>query len=83
MQAFKFIQTGMVVAGLAAGFTQCMSGATERRADQDEGGRQVALRPISQLRVGGSGGNEWLLGGAVGGIILFGLGGLITAKLIK
>jgi hypothetical protein len=83
MQTSKFIQTGIMVAGLAAGFTQHVSGATEQRADQDVGGRQVALRPISQIRLGGSGGNEWLLGGALAGIVLLGLGGLATAKLLK
>ena len=83
MQTSKFIQTGIILAGLVAGFTQQVNGATEQRADQDEGGRQVTLKPISQIGVGGDGGNEWLLGGAVGGIVLLGLGGLVTAKLIK
>ena len=83
MQTFKFLQTGMIMAGLAAGFTQHVSGATEQRADRDEGGRQVALKPISQIGLGGSGGNEWLLGGALAGIVVLGLGGLVTAKLIK
>lgn len=79
MQSSKLI----LVAILAAGFTQYMSGATEQRPDQDVGGRQVTLRPISQIRLGGNGGNEWLLGGALAGIVLLGLGGLVTAKLIK
>jgi len=69
--------------GLAAGFAQHMSAATEQRTDQDEGGRQVTLRPISQSRLGGDGGNEWLLGGALAGIGLLCFGGLVTAKLIK
>jgi len=60
-----------------------MTGTTEQRADQDEGGRHVTLKPISQIGVGGDGGNERLLGGALGGIVLLGLGGLVTAKLIK
>jgi hypothetical protein len=83
MQTCKFIQTGIIVAGLAAGFSQHVSGATEQRADQDEGGRPVTLKPISQSRLGGDGGNEWLLGGALAGIVLLGLGGLVTGKLIK
>jgi hypothetical protein len=73
----------MIVTGLGVGFIQHSIGATEQRADQDEGGRQVTSKPISQSRVGGIGGNEWLLGGALAGIILFGLGGLVTAKLVK
>ena len=83
MQTSKFIQTGMILAGLVAGYTQQMTGALEQRADQDEGGRQVTLKPISQIGVGGDGGNEWLLGGALAGIVLLSLGGLVTAKLIK
>jgi len=83
MQTSKFIPTGMIVAELVAGFTQQMTGTTEQRADQDEGGRHVTLKPISQIGVGGDGGNEWLLGGALGGIVLLGLCGLVTAKLIK
>ncbi len=83
MQTSKFIRTGLIVAGLAAGFAQYVSGATEQRADQDEGGRQVTLKPISQSRLGGDGGNEWLLGGALAGIGLVCLGGLVTAKVVK
>ncbi len=83
MQTCKFIKTAMLVAGLAVGITQHLSGATEQRTDQDEGGRQVTLKPISQSRLGGDGGNEWLLGGALAGIVLLGLGGLVTAKVIK
>jgi len=81
MQTCRFIQTGIIVAGLAAGFSQHLSG--EPRADQDEGGRQVTLKPISQSGLGGDGGNGWLLGGALAGIVLLGLGGLVTAKIIK
>ncbi len=83
MQTSRFFQTGMLLAGLTVGFAQHMSGATEQRADQDEGGRQLTLKPISQSRLGGDGGNEWLLGGALAGIGLLCLGGLVTAKLIK
>jgi hypothetical protein len=82
MQTSRFIRTGIIVAGLAAAFTQHLSGAAEQRADKDEGGRQVSLKPVSQSGVGDEGGNEWLLGGAVAGIVLLGLGGLVTAKLI-
>ena len=82
MQTSKFIRTGLIVAGLAAGLSQHAGGAPER-ADQDEGGRQVTLKPISQSRPGGDGGNEWLLGSALAGIGLLCLGGLITAKAIK
>ncbi len=83
MQTSKFIQTGVIVAGLAVGFTQPVSGATEQRADQDAEGRPVTLKPISQSRLGGDGGNEWLLAGALAGIALLGVGGLVTGKLIK
>ncbi len=83
MQTSQFIRTGMIVAGLAAAFTQHLSGATEQPAEYDEGVRPVTLKPISQSRLGGEGGNEWLLGGALAGIVLLGLGGLVTAKLIK
>lgn len=83
MQTSRFIRTGFLLAGLAAGFAQHVSGATEQRADQDEGGRQVTLKPISQSRLGGDGGNEWLLGGALAGIGLICVGGLVTARLIK
>ncbi len=83
MQTSRFIQRGILVAGLAAGFAQYGSGATEQRADRDVGGRQVYLKPISTSRLGGDGGNAWLLGGALAGIALLGLGALVTAKLIK
>jgi len=83
MQTSKLIQTGMFAAGLAVGFSQNLSGATEQRGDRDEEGRQVTLKRISESRLGGDGGNEWLLGGAVGGMALLALGGLATAKLIK
>jgi hypothetical protein len=49
----------------------------------DEGGRQVSLKPISKAGMGGDGGNEWLLAGALAGIALLGLGGLVTGKVIK
>ena len=83
MQKSKLIQTAVIVTGLAAGLAQPISGAAERLADRDVEGRQVTLKPISQSRVGGDGGDEWLMGGAVGGIVLFALGGLVTGKLIK
>ena len=83
MRTATFIQTGIILAGLVAGFTQQVSGATEQRSDQNDGGRQVTLKPISQSGLGGDGGNEWLLGGALAGIVLLGLGGLVTAKIIK
>jgi hypothetical protein len=83
MPTSKFIQTGIIVAGLAAGFSPHAGGATEQRADQDENGRQVTLKPISQSRLGGDGGNQWLLGGALAGIVLLGAGGLVTGKLIQ
>jgi len=83
MRMCTFIRTGIVVAGLTAGFAQYVDGATEQRADRDEGGRQVTLKPISQSGLGGDGGNEWLLAGALAGIGLLCLGGLVTAKLIK
>ena len=83
MRICKSIQTGIIVAGLAAGFTQYLSGATEQQPDRDEGGRQVSLKPISTSRLGGDGGNEWLLGGALAGIGLLAVGGLVTAKMIK
>jgi len=83
MRTSRCFQTGIILAGLVTCFTQQINGATGQRAEQDEGGRQVTLKPISQVGLGGDGGNEWLLGGAVGGIILLGLGGLVTARLIK
>ena len=83
MQTAKFFRTGVIMAGLAAGFIQYLSGATERRPDQDEGGRPVTLKPISASRLGGDGGNEWLLGGALAGIVLLGIGELVTGKLIN
>ena len=83
MQTSRLIQTGLLVAGLAVGFTEHVNGATEQGADQDEGGRQVTLKPISQSRLGGDGGNEWLLAGALAGIALLGIGGLVTGRLIK
>jgi len=83
MERSKLIRIGMFAAGLAVGINQNMSGASAQRADQDEGGRRVSLKPISESRVGGDGGNEWLISGAVGGMILLALGGLMTAKLVK
>ena len=83
MQTSKFLPIAFMVIGLTADFIQPASAATEQRSDQDEGGRQVTLKPISQSRLGGDGGNEWLLGGALAGIALLGVGGLVTAKIIK
>ena len=71
------------MAGLAAGLAPCVSGATDQPADQDAGGRLVDLKPISTSRLGGDGGNVWLLTGALAGIALLGAGGLVTAKLIQ
>lgn len=82
MRNSGFIRTAMMVAGLAVGYAEHVSGATELRADQDEGGRQVTLKPISESRLGGDGGNEWLLSGALAGIGLLFLGGLVTGKII-
>ncbi|MDP9112979.1 MAG: hypothetical protein M3O20_04775 [Acidobacteriota bacterium] len=82
MQTSKYIQAGMLVAGLTAGFLEHVI-AAERTVDQDDGGRQVTLKPISQSRLGYDGGNPWLLGGAIGGIVLLSVGGLVTAKLIR
>ena len=83
MQTSKFIQTGVIVAGLAAAFIQHANGATEQRGVPDERGRQVTLKPISQSRLGGDGGDEWLLGGALAGIVLLSVGGMVTARLLK
>ena len=83
MERSKLIRIGMFAAGLAVGINQNMSGASAQRADQDEGGRRVSLKPISESRVGGDGGNEWLLGGALAGIVLLGIGELVTGKLIN
>ena len=83
MQTSKLIQTAFMVAGLAAGFIQHANGATEQLADPDDGGRQVTLKPISQSRLGGDGGNGWLLGGALAAIVLLGIGGLVTGKMIQ
>jgi hypothetical protein len=83
MGIYKSIRTGIIVAGLAAGLTQYLRGATEQPPDRDEGGRQVSLKPISTSGEGGDGGNEWLLGGALAGIGLLALGGLATGKMIK
>ena len=74
MRNAKFIQIGMIVAGLAGGFSQHVKGATEQRDDRDEGGRRVIVKPISQNRVGCDGGNESLLSCALGGTVLLGLG---------
>ena len=83
MRICRFIQSGIMVAGLAVGFAQCVNGATAQRADLDEGGRQVSLKPISKAGMGGDGGNEWLLAGALAGIGLLCLGGIVTGKVIK
>ena len=82
MQTSKFIQTGIIVVGIAVGLTQPVNGATEQPADQDERGRQVTLKPISQSGLGGDGGNEWLLGAALSGLALLTLGGLVTGRII-
>ena len=83
MRICRFIQTGIIAAGLAAPFAPYVNGATAQRADLDEGGRQVSLKPISKAGMGGDGGNEWLLAGVLAGIGLLGLGGVVTGKLIK
>ena len=83
MKTSKFIRSGILAAGLAAGFAQCAYGATEQQPDRDVGGRQVYLKPISTSRLGGDGGNAWLLGGALAGIGLLCVGGLVTGKLIE
>jgi hypothetical protein len=83
MRIREIVRGGIVLAGLAAGFTQYVKGAPEQGLDRDVGGREVSLKPISTSRLGGDGGNEWLLGAAIAGIGLLGLGGLATAKLLK
>ena len=82
MRTSTSVQILMIVAGLAVGFVEHLSGATEQRADQNVEGRQVTVKPISQSNVGGDGGNEWLVGGALAGIGLLLLGGLLTGKVM-
>ena len=52
-------------------------------ADLDEGGRQVTVKPISQARLGGDGGNGWVLAGALGGLGLLCVGAVVTAMVLK
>ena len=49
----------------------------------DDGGREVTVKPISQARLGGDGGNEWILVGALGGIGLLCVGAEVTAMALK
>ena len=49
----------------------------------DDRGRQVTLKPISEARSGGDGGNGWLLAGALGGLGLLCVGAVVTATVLK
>jgi len=80
MRFAKLIRIGILVAGLCAAIP---SGATDLPPNQDEGGRQVTIKPISQSGLGGEGGHEWLLTGWIAGTVLLGLGGLVAAKVIQ
>ena len=74
----KIIRIVTVLAGLAV--VPCVA---QTPADLDEGGRQVTVRPIGQARLGGDGGNGWLLAGALGGLGLLCVGAVVTAMVLK
>ena len=74
----KTIRIAAVLAGLAV--VPCIA---QTPNDLDDGGRQGTLKPISESRSGGDGGNEWLLAGALGGLGLLCVGAVVTAVVLK
>ena len=74
----KAIRVVGVLAGLA--MVPCIA---QTPSDFDDGGRQVTLKPISEARSGGDGGNEWVLAGALGGLGLLCVGAVVTAIALK
>ena len=74
----KIIRIVTVLAGLA--MVPC---GAQIPADLDDGGRQVTVKPISQARLGGDGGNGWVLAGALGGLGLLCVGAVVTAMVLK
>jgi hypothetical protein len=74
----KTIRIVAVLAGLA--MVPCIA---QTPGDLDDRGRQVTLKPISEARSGGDGGNEWLLAGALSGLGLLCVGAVVTANVLK
>ena len=74
----RMIRTVTLLAGLA--MVPCVA---QIPADFDDGGRQVTVKPISQARLGGDGGNGWVLVGALGGLGLLCVGAVVTAMVLK
>ncbi len=74
----KTIRIVAILAGLA--MVPCIAQTPD---DRDDGGRQVTLKPISQARLGGDGGNGWVLAGALGGLGLLCAGAVATAIALK
>jgi hypothetical protein len=74
----KIIQIATVLAGLM--MVPCVA---QTPAELDDGGRQVTMKPISQARLGGDGGNGWVLAGALIGLGLLCVGAAVTAKVLK
>jgi hypothetical protein len=74
----KTIRIVAVLAGLA--MVPCIA---QTPNDLEDGGRQVTLKPISESRPGGDGGNGWVLAGALGGLGLLCVGAVVTAMVLK
>jgi hypothetical protein len=74
----KTIRIVTVLAGLA--MVPCIAQTPD---NVDDRGRQVTLKPISEARSGGDGGNGWLLVGALGGLGLLCVGAVVTATVLK
>lgn len=74
----KTIRIIAVLAGLA--MVPCNAQTPD---DLDDRGRQVTLKPISESRSGGDGGNGWVLAGALGGLGLLCVGAVVTAIVLK
>jgi hypothetical protein len=74
----KTIRIAAVLAGLA--IVPCIAQTPD---NVDDRGRHVTLKPISEARLGGDGGNGWLLVGALGGLGILCVGAVVTATVLK
>jgi hypothetical protein len=87
MRFCKFMRVAAVVTGLAMVPSFAQPGNTASNGpsvELDEGGRRVALKPISEVGFGGYSQSGWPLAAGLAGVALLGsLGALLTSKLLK
>jgi len=83
----KFMRVATLVTALAIipSFGQSGNAASNGPSvELDEGGRRIALKPISEVGFGGYSQNGWPLAAGLAGVaLLASLGALLTSKLLK